>query len=108
MKIYAVVDIYDVDGIWITEAESTDILFASLELAEAYKNQNDAKELEEHRARESKRYERFTRMNAARAILEANNFEGVDEAMPYSYKGTEFVPYEHKSKTHIIVLEVRE
>lgn len=106
MIVYAVVATFDEDGVWIYEEESNEYLFASLELAENHKIQVDQRELEAHNAREAVRYERWARTNAAKAILQANNFEGIEEAIPYS-KG-EFVPYEWKSKIHIIPLQVQE
>jgi hypothetical protein len=104
MKIYAVVDLYD-DGVWVSEDESETLLFATLEQAEQAKIQIDRLELEGHAAREAKRYERWNRVKEARVILEANNFDGIDEAVNAA---REFSPYEWKSKTQIIVLEVQE
>lgn len=105
MRIYAVVPTYE-DGVWIGEDDSEELLFATLELAEENKLRMDAEELADHEAREVKRLERWNRMNAATAILEANNFEGVQDAIPSA--NNPFYAYEYKSKTQIIVLEVKE
>lgn len=105
MKIYAVVTNYD-DGVWLEEDSPEHFLYATLELAEESKFCKDAEDILAHDAREVKRYERWARMNAAKAILEHCNFEGIEDALPYS--GNPFSPYEFKPQTRIIALEVHE
>lgn len=106
MNIYAVIALYD-EGVWIDENGSEDLLFISLKAAEAKKEEIDTLELEAHNKREAIRFERWQRVNAARAILEANNFEGINEAISYGAYHP-FTPYKFESRTHIIVLKVQE
>lgn len=106
MNIYAVVDLWGDEGVWISEDDPETLLFATLELAEENKLRMDAVELKAHEASEAKRYERWNRMNAARAILEANNFEDIQGAIPGNREP--FVPSEFKSKTQILTLQVQD
>lgn len=108
MKIYAVVFTYD-DGVWLSDDPdwSDDVLlFSTLELAQTNKQRIDTEEYKEHSGREAKRYDRWVQQKAARALLEANKFEGIG----YVFPGVQlpFEPYEFKSKSRIMILEVQE
>lgn len=105
MKIYAIIEAYD-EGVWISESDPDHLLYSTLEKAEEAKLRMDAEELKKHQERESKRYERWMRMTAARSILDASNFIGIQEVLPGG--GSSFNPSEFRSRTQIILLEVQE
>ena len=106
MKVYALVNNWDFEsnGFWIDE--NSEEIYATLELAEQAKSNIDKQELAEHNQREAKRFERWSRVNAAKAILEANNFEGISDVVPVN--NYVFKPYEYESRYKIVTLEVQE
>lgn len=108
MKIYAIVDSWEDGYIYIPTGESEDapLFYATLELAENAKIAFDEVALRTHLEMERSRFERWTRVNEARSILLANNFEGVKDAI----RGGEgdFVKYSFTSDSRIITIEVNE